>query len=120
MTPEGRLTGSVIERLRRYKRSGLAIWWLKLAGSPLQRRGMPDLLVVLDGFALFVELKAPGGEPTPLQQHRIKELEEAHAACCVCRSVEEFELFIESQLRRVNDAYNEIRRRRDEGERRGP
>ena len=38
--------------------------------------GVPDRLVVLPGGGLFfVELKAPGGKTTKLQDKRIKELE---------------------------------------------
>ena len=38
--------------------------------------GVPDRLVVLPGgHTGFVELKAPGRKPTPLQQMRIRELE---------------------------------------------
>lgn len=34
------------------------------------RRGVPDRLCVMpNGRVLFVELKAPGKAPTPLQQH---------------------------------------------------
>jgi len=40
-------------------------------------RGVPDRIVVLPGGTIFfVELKAPGKEPEPLQKKRIKELQD--------------------------------------------
>lgn len=39
--------------------------------------GVPDRLLVMPGGRIgFVEVKAPGKKPTPLQQARIRELEE--------------------------------------------
>lgn len=38
--------------------------------------GVPDRIVLLDGKAYFVELKAPGQELRPLQKYRRKQFEE--------------------------------------------
>lgn len=35
--------------------------------NPLSFAGVPDRVVILRGVVVFVELKAPGKEPTPLQ-----------------------------------------------------
>lgn len=52
------------------KRGGLA---LKLISPGLA--GMPDRLVILPGGQiLFIELKAPGKTPRPLQHHRHAQL----------------------------------------------
>jgi len=46
--------------------------------------GMPDRLVLLpNGKITFVELKAPGKKPRPLQIRRIKQLQELGFACYV-------------------------------------
>jgi len=46
--------------------------------------GMPDRLVLLpNGKITFVELKAPGKKPRPLQFRRIKQLQELGFACYV-------------------------------------
>lgn len=43
---------------------------------------MPDRLVVLPGGKIaFVELKAPGKQPTPLQQKKMQELKSLGAFC---------------------------------------
>lgn len=44
--------------------------------------GVPDRLVVLPGGKIaFVELKAPGKQPTPLQQKKMQELKSLGAFC---------------------------------------
>ena len=46
--------------------------------------GMPDRLVLLpNGKMAFVELKAPGKKPRPLQIRRIRQLRELGFACYV-------------------------------------
>ena len=46
--------------------------------------GMPDRLVLLpNGNMAFVELKAPGKKPRPLQLRRIKQLQQLGFACYV-------------------------------------
>ncbi len=53
----------------------------KIGGKALKLnssiRGLPDRLVLLPGGKLtFIELKAPGGKPRPLQEKRIADLRE--------------------------------------------
>jgi hypothetical protein len=82
--PEQALQRSVVERLQWRARPN--IWWTHIplggARSKIEaaifkglgvRRGAPDLLIVIDGRACFLELKAPGGRVTAAQH-------ECHAA----------------------------------------
>ena len=50
--------------------------------------GIPDLLAVRDGLALFVEVKTDRGRLSELQKYRIEELNK-YAVAVVCRSVDE-------------------------------
>ena len=45
------------------------------------KNGIPDLLVLKDGKAFFVEVKRPGENPRPLQEYRINELRELGFIC---------------------------------------
>jgi hypothetical protein len=99
LTPEAKLTAAVIRLLKRHKAAGVPIWWLKIAGSPMQRRGVPDLLIVLDGRAIVIEVKAPGGKATPLQTIRIEQARAAGAVACVCRTVEEVKANLTGAIR---------------------
>jgi hypothetical protein len=56
-------------------------WWvLKVAGGAFQRPGIPDLLCVKHGRAVFLEVKQPGKKPTPLQVHVMQELKNVGGA----------------------------------------
>lgn len=47
------------------------------------RNGIPDLLLLKDGKAEFVEVKRPGKQPTDLQLKRMEELEKYGCRCRV-------------------------------------
>jgi Holliday junction resolvase len=66
-------------------------WWvLKLAAGPWQTPGLPDLLLIKDGVARFLEVKAAAGRVTPHQQAKMLEIERyAGARCDVVRSRDE-------------------------------
>lgn len=64
-------------------------WVTKLHGGPMQQAGLPDLLVVWQGRAIFLEVKKPGGEATKLQLHTIEKLREVGAVAAVVFSVDE-------------------------------
>lgn len=66
-------------------------WWvLKLAAGPWQTPGLPDLLLIKDGTARFMEVKTAVGRLTPHQQAKMTEIERyAGARCDVVRSRDE-------------------------------
>ena len=64
------------------------IWHMKLHGSAMQRRGMPDIMGILRGQVFFLEVKRPGGKLTKLQERRQCELRSAGAIAVRSCSVE--------------------------------
>lgn len=59
-------------------------WWcMKIHGSAWQRAGVPDVLAIKNGRALFVEVKQPGQSLTRLQVHVATELTAAGATVMV-------------------------------------
>jgi hypothetical protein len=66
-------------------------WWvMKIHGGPYQLAGVPDLLCLKEGRAVFLEVKQPGNKPTAIQCHRMNEIEtEGGAVCHVVTSKEE-------------------------------
>ena len=52
------------------------------------KNGIPDLLVLKDGKAFFVEVKRPGEKPRPLQEYRMNELRELGFICEVWKEKE--------------------------------
>lgn len=64
--------------------------------------GVPDRLVCLPhGVTAFVELKAPGKTPRPLQQLQLKKLMGLHQNVFVIDSLELTDIFIDWAVREV-------------------
>lgn len=53
--------------------------------------GVPDRICLKNGRAVFVEVKAPGRHPRPIQQHRINQLRDHGFTCLVIDSVDGIE-----------------------------
>jgi hypothetical protein len=63
---------------------------MKIHGGPYQLAGVPDLLCLKDGRAMFLEVKQPGKKATEIQARRMNEIEtQGGAACHVVTSKEE-------------------------------
>lgn len=90
MTPEGRITAQILRYLRDLRKRGRKVWWVKIHGAPSQRAGIPDLLLLDGGRWLFVEIKAPKKEPTPLQAHTMNLIRRCGGETHVVRSLDEF------------------------------
>lgn len=56
--------------------------------------GVPDRIVLMDGRAIFVELKQQGERPRPLQKKRHRELERLGFAVYVIDSKDQVDRFI--------------------------
>lgn len=66
---------SVIQRniIKRYEAEGYLVIKIGLCNL----NGFPDLMLLKDGKAIFVEVKRPGQQPRPLQEYRLKQLRDA-------------------------------------------
>lgn len=95
MTPEQKVTKEVTAYLDTLKKAKRAIWWTKLHGSSMQQRGLPDLMVVLNGQAIFMKIKKPGGKATILQTHLLCKLQAAGARAGVVTSVDDARRLVE-------------------------
>lgn len=58
--------------------------------------GVPDVLMVKEGRAIWLECKRPGEEPTKIQIHRMRELSAAGCPVAVVTSAAEAKAFLES------------------------
>lgn len=67
---ESRIQAKIIER---YQADG----WLVIRLIQTNMNGIPDLLLLKDGIARFIEVKRPGQKPRKLQQYRIEQLRKA-------------------------------------------
>lgn len=68
------------------KRGVLCFKW---HGSVMGQTGMPDLLAIVDGRAIWLEVKTATGDTTKLQVHMLAKMREAGCVAAVVRSVDE-------------------------------
>ena len=52
-------------------------WVLKTWSNGVQRQGIPDLLVCMNGYFIAIELKAENGHPTKLQEWNVQQIRNA-------------------------------------------
>lgn len=93
---ERKLQADVIACLKLLAKRGEPIWWLKIHGGPMQRAGIPDIVVVYRGRHYWIELKAPGETPTALQEHTMRRIVQAGGKAAVATTVDEFFTIIEA------------------------
>lgn len=51
-------------------------------------KGVPDRIFIVDGWTIFMELKAPGKKPTKLQMRELERIEAHGAAACWADTLE--------------------------------
>jgi hypothetical protein len=72
-------------------------WWvMKTHGTTYSLRGIPDVLVIKEGKAAWMEVKRPGESPTKAQEHRMRELATAGCPVCVVCSPQDARHFLEA------------------------
>ena len=70
------------------RRFGKRAWVMKVHGGPYQKAGVPDLLVIIDGRAYWLEVKMPGETPEPIQVAVMRELVDVGCRVAVVTSVD--------------------------------
>jgi hypothetical protein len=71
-------------------------WWaMKTHGSAFGVVGLPDILVIREGRAAWMEAKRPGESPTRIQEHRMRELSAAGCPVTVVTSAGDAIEFLE-------------------------
>jgi Holliday junction resolvase len=74
MSKESSITATICRNLRQ---RGIFHW--KTTGSVFGKSGLPDLMVVIEGRLIALEVKRPGKAATRLQKHRMEQLRKAGA-----------------------------------------
>ena len=78
--------------------------WLESIGAVcnktigMSKAGWPDIICCFKGRFIGVEVKRPGLKPTPLQEYKINELNEAGGIAGAATSVEETKELIKELL----------------------
>lgn len=93
----GPLEKTIVARVMATAKS-LGWWTAKMHGDAFMLSGLPDVLVVKNGRAAWMECKRPGQDATKIQEHRMRELARAGCPVAVVRSADEARRFLESIL----------------------
>jgi Holliday junction resolvase len=67
-----------------------ATGWYSIKLIKTNKNGIPDIVAVREDRTLFIEVKSVKGVISPLQKHRIKELNDIGVPAIVLREGEEF------------------------------
>lgn len=88
---EKTIVASVVATARR-----LGWWTMKNHGSAFSVKGLPDVLAIKEGRAVWMEVKRVGEDPTRIQDHRMRELISYGSPCATVRSAGDAEAFLRS------------------------
>jgi len=89
------LESRVTRDIKAYLKSR-GVWCFKVAGGPMQQRGVPDIICCVNGSFVALEVKRPGhSRLTDLQALTIERIREAGGVAEVVTSVAEAAAVIE-------------------------
>ena len=66
------------------------IWVMKVWGNGMQRSGIPDLIMCVDGAFVALETKIGYNKASKLQEYEIKKINESGGYASTCYSMDEF------------------------------
>ena len=72
--------------------------WFVLKLIQTNKNGIPDLLAIRQGETIFVEVKMEGAKARPLQNYRLKELQNYGVNSFVAHSIEEVKKKISKKI----------------------
>ena len=72
MTPEGKVKRKVVEVLKKHD-----VWYFFPANNGFGKSGIPDIIAIVDGHFVGVEVKSATGKPTELQKICGEQMEKA-------------------------------------------
>ena len=88
---ESELQTKIKERLTKHG-------WLVVKLEKTSWNGIPDLMCIRKGHVMFLEVKTEKGVVSPLQEHRIKSLNEMGCFARVVRCIEDTDIFCYKNL----------------------
>lgn len=93
------LEKTIEDAIKRYLKSA-GIWYIKTHGGPYQTMGLPDLVCIVGGRFVGLEVKRPVvGRLTEIQRAAIRGINKAGGYACVVTSVEEARGAVEAAAR---------------------
>jgi hypothetical protein len=72
LTPEGKVKRKVVGVLKKHE-----VWYFFPANNGFGKSGIPDIIAIVDGHFVGIEVKSATGKPTELQKICGRQIEEA-------------------------------------------
>ena len=72
LTPEGKVKRKVVEVLKKHE-----VWYFFPANNGFGKSGIPDIIAIVDGHFVGIEVKSATGKPTELQKICGRQIEKA-------------------------------------------
>lgn len=92
--------------VKKYLNSLPNCWYIKIWGGGFMKAGIPDILGVINGKFIALELKAPHGKPSELQKRNIRLINQC-GGLGVILYPKDFEKFKEGVKKLYVDSFNE-------------
>jgi hypothetical protein len=80
MTPEGKVKQKVVKLLKQEK-----VWYFFPANNGFGKSGIPDIIAIVNGEFIGIEVKSATGQPTELQKICGRQIEEAGGTWLIVR-----------------------------------
>ena len=95
MTPEKQVQNSLIAYMKKLQDSGVPIYYeRRQAGGFSYKMGIADLYAVINGQHIEIEVKAPGGKLSPMQEKWRDKCKKLHIQWCCVDNVEALEVVL--------------------------
>lgn len=88
---------TIENRIKNYLKKN-NIYYFKVHGNGFQKVGIPDIVACINGTFTGIEVKRPGGKPSPLQIANIEQIRNNGGSAEIVYSFEEAKQFIDSVL----------------------
>jgi len=58
-------------------------WYFKYWAGPYSKSGIPDIIACVNGYFVAIEVKAPNGHASALQERNIRLIHQANGYACI-------------------------------------
>lgn len=105
-TPEGLIKNKITEWMKNLEKKGYPVYVeRRQAGGLAYRKGIPDIYAIINGEHLEIEVKAPGGHLSTMQEKFRDRMKRINCKYICVNSVLEFKQFILNNFGINDDAW---------------
>lgn len=83
-------------------------WFIKYwGGGQFTKSGVPDIIACVNGYFVAIEVKAPTGKPSALQEYNVREIEKSGGVAVILypKQWDDFKKLITTLLEQPNECW---------------